>query len=334
MAVEPELRRRGRDLALAVGLHHAARDQRVDARAQRLVQHVVELAQLVAAEAGTGAVLALDPQSRAREVLAEPRHRLERRRQRAEADAAEARQRVVQAADRVAAHDGQARKVAGVGGDVGRALPAHAEAAAGHDLELGVRALRLHQRAMLAVDEVLAVEHQHRQLQRRQAAQRVELGERAHRLPAVAADLELGGVDAVHPRLRRLHRRMLGIVLQQEFYRARRGEARVVARPHLGDVGDVVPGRVGVAEVGDVDQHRLVDALRPARAQRDRRRRADRLAHGEGALDLERIHHLDRRSARSPRWWAASRYGRNGRGSDSRWRWRGSAAPAPATARP
>ena len=64
MAVEPELGRRRRDLALAVGLHHAARDQRIDARAQRLVQHVVELAQLVAAEAGTGAVLALDPQSR------------------------------------------------------------------------------------------------------------------------------------------------------------------------------------------------------------------------------------------------------------------------------
>src|SRR6266542_5026830 len=50
---------------------------------------------------------------------------------------------------------------------------------------------------------------------------------------------------------------------------------------------------VGVAEVGDVDQHRLVDALRPALAQRDRGCRADRLAHGEGALDLECIHHLD-----------------------------------------
>ena len=31
----------GRDVALAVGLHHAARDQRVDARAQRFMQHVV-----------------------------------------------------------------------------------------------------------------------------------------------------------------------------------------------------------------------------------------------------------------------------------------------------
>ena len=110
MAVEPELRRRGRDLALAVGLHDAARDQRVDARAQRLVQHVVELAQLVAAEAGAGAVLALDPEARAAEVRGEPRHRLERRRQRAEADPAEARQRVVQAANGVAAHGGQARK--------------------------------------------------------------------------------------------------------------------------------------------------------------------------------------------------------------------------------
>ena len=112
MTVEPELRRRGRDLALAVGLHHAARHQRVDARAQGFMQHVVELAQLVAAKAGTGAVLALDPQSRAREVPAEPRHRLERRRQRAEAYSAEARQRIVQAANRVAAHGGQARRKA------------------------------------------------------------------------------------------------------------------------------------------------------------------------------------------------------------------------------
>ena len=68
---------------------------------------------------------------------------------------------------------------------------------------------------MPAVDEVLAIEHQHRAFERRHAAQRVEPGERAHRLPAVAADLELGGVDAVHPRLRGLHRRMLGIVLSR-----------------------------------------------------------------------------------------------------------------------
>ena len=43
---------------------------------------------------------------------------------------------------------------------------------------------------------------------------------------------------------------------------------------------------------------------------------------------LERIHDLDRRSAHSPRWSAASRHGRNCRGSDSRWRRRGNAAPS------
>src|SRR5262249_53968246 len=83
--------------------------------------------------------------------------------------------------------------------DVARALPAHAEAGARHELDLGLRAFRLQERAGPAIDEMFAVEHQHRTLESRHAGQRSELGEGGHRLPAVAADLELRGVDAVHP---------------------------------------------------------------------------------------------------------------------------------------
>ncbi len=62
MAFQAELGRGGRDLALAVGLHDAARHQRVGATVDRLLQHIVELAQLVAAETEARAVVALHPQ--------------------------------------------------------------------------------------------------------------------------------------------------------------------------------------------------------------------------------------------------------------------------------
>jgi hypothetical protein len=51
MALEPEPCGRGGDLSLAVRLDDAARHQRVRARLDGLVQHIIELAQLVAAEA-------------------------------------------------------------------------------------------------------------------------------------------------------------------------------------------------------------------------------------------------------------------------------------------
>ena len=80
MAREAQLGRRRRDLALAVGLHHAARDQRIGAGLDRGAQHVVELAQLVATKAEPRAVLALHPQRGPPRCASEARHRLERRR--------------------------------------------------------------------------------------------------------------------------------------------------------------------------------------------------------------------------------------------------------------
>jgi hypothetical protein len=81
VARKAELCRRGRDLALAVRLHDAARDDRISAARDGLMQDIVELAQLVAAEAQPGRILALDPEPRPAEVSREPLHRLERGRQ-------------------------------------------------------------------------------------------------------------------------------------------------------------------------------------------------------------------------------------------------------------
>jgi len=50
------------------------------------MQDVVELAQLVAAEAKPGGVLALDPQPRSAEMRGQPSHRFERGRQGGEAE--------------------------------------------------------------------------------------------------------------------------------------------------------------------------------------------------------------------------------------------------------
>lgn len=61
MALHPELGCSGSDLALAVRLDDATRDQHVSLGRDGVVKHVIELAQLVAAKAETGRVLTLDP---------------------------------------------------------------------------------------------------------------------------------------------------------------------------------------------------------------------------------------------------------------------------------
>ena len=76
-----------RDLPLAVRLHDAAGDDRIGAAGNGFVQHVVELAQLVAAEAEPGGVLAFDPQPRSAEMRGQPLHRFERGGQGGEAEA-------------------------------------------------------------------------------------------------------------------------------------------------------------------------------------------------------------------------------------------------------
>jgi hypothetical protein len=91
MAGEPQPGGGRRDLTLAVRLHHAARYQRVGARIDRFLQDVVELAQLVAAEADAGAILALDPKARSTEMRRQALHRLQRRRKMGKAKARKAR---------------------------------------------------------------------------------------------------------------------------------------------------------------------------------------------------------------------------------------------------
>ena len=61
MASEPELGRDRRNLPLAVRLHDAARDDRIGALRECIVQDVIELAQLVAAKAEPGGIFAFDP---------------------------------------------------------------------------------------------------------------------------------------------------------------------------------------------------------------------------------------------------------------------------------
>ena len=87
MACEAELCGGRRDLPLAVRLHDAARDDRIGAARKGFVQDVVELAQLVAAKAEPGGILALDPQPRSAEMRRQPLHRLERGRQVGQAQA-------------------------------------------------------------------------------------------------------------------------------------------------------------------------------------------------------------------------------------------------------
>ena len=81
MAREAELCRSRCNLPLAVRLHDAARDDRIGAARKCLVQNVVELAQLIAAEAEPGRIFALDPQPRSTEMSRQSLHRLERGRQ-------------------------------------------------------------------------------------------------------------------------------------------------------------------------------------------------------------------------------------------------------------
>jgi len=81
MAGKTELCRHGGNLPLAVRLHNAAGDDGIGAARNRLVQHVVELAQLVAAETEPGSIFSLDPQPRSAEMGRQSFHRLERGRQ-------------------------------------------------------------------------------------------------------------------------------------------------------------------------------------------------------------------------------------------------------------
>ena len=73
-----------------IGLHGTLRDHGVGPLRQRLAPQEFELARLVAARAKAGAVVALDPELRAAQGLAQPRHGLERRRQMGEVKAREA----------------------------------------------------------------------------------------------------------------------------------------------------------------------------------------------------------------------------------------------------
>src|SRR5262245_48909384 len=76
-------------------------------------------------------------------------------------------------------------------GDVGGALPTHAEPPAGHKLEARMRAGGMNLVAVPAVDEFLAVQHQHRAGESAQGADKIEAAEGLHCLPAVAPDFEL-----------------------------------------------------------------------------------------------------------------------------------------------
>lgn len=67
MAVETKPGGGRSDLALAVGLQHASRHQRVGAAVKGSLQDEIKFAELVAAEPEFGHVFALDPQTRAAE---------------------------------------------------------------------------------------------------------------------------------------------------------------------------------------------------------------------------------------------------------------------------
>jgi hypothetical protein len=68
VALESKLRRRRRDLALAIRLYDAARHERINVVGNRVIQNVVEFAELVAAEAQAGSVFSLHPNARTTKV--------------------------------------------------------------------------------------------------------------------------------------------------------------------------------------------------------------------------------------------------------------------------
>src|SRR5215510_3053577 len=78
MAVQSELGCDSCDLPLAIRLHDTTRHNRVGTTGNRLMQHVVELAEFVATEAETGRILALNPKLRTTEVSRQPCHWFER----------------------------------------------------------------------------------------------------------------------------------------------------------------------------------------------------------------------------------------------------------------
>jgi len=78
MAFQTQFGRSGRNLPLAVGLNNTPRNDRIGPSINRVTQHKVQLAQLVATKAKAGAILPLHPQTRAAQNLAQPWHRLKR----------------------------------------------------------------------------------------------------------------------------------------------------------------------------------------------------------------------------------------------------------------
>jgi hypothetical protein len=90
VAGEAQLGGRRRGLAGMVGLGGALGDDRVGALRTRLGHQVFELAGLVAAGGQAGAVVPLDPELRSAEVLRQVLHRLQWRREMAQADAGKA----------------------------------------------------------------------------------------------------------------------------------------------------------------------------------------------------------------------------------------------------
>src|SRR5690606_27917434 len=89
--------------------------------------------------------------------------------------------------------------------------------------------------AKLQIVEVLPDQQQCRTGYRRQLLREWEEAKRGQSLPTITARLELCHVDAIHPGLRRRHRRMGRIVLQHELDRARRREPRRIGRSQAVD---------------------------------------------------------------------------------------------------
>ena len=61
MTLQAQLGGDGRDLPLIVGLYDAAGDQRVSVARHSFVQHIIELAKLVAAKSNARGIFALHP---------------------------------------------------------------------------------------------------------------------------------------------------------------------------------------------------------------------------------------------------------------------------------
>ena len=106
----------------------------------------------------------------------------------------------------------------------------------------------------------------------------------------MAPHLDLRGVDAIHPQLRGIHRRVAGIVVQQKFNRTGQRNARRIFRSQPAFQRCMARIRdTAIFVIRAIHQHRFIHARRMVRCKLNRHRRAHRFAQHAEFLYVQRV---------------------------------------------